>query len=70
MDWCALIAPVPLLTVQLSAGSMATVIATLLAVVPLLMLAARQALRRVDAAAEIPQLRIIDGGRELNRRAA
>jgi len=69
MEWFVLNAQVPAAAdFSLAAGGL--VAAGLFAAVTPLVLAARASLLERKRAAGTPQLRIVDGGRELSRRAA
>jgi hypothetical protein len=69
MEWFVLQAPVPG-AVEFHIGAGTAFVAMLLAAGAPLFLAVRNALAPRASAPEVPQLRLIDGGKELSRRAA
>jgi hypothetical protein len=70
MEWFVLLAPLPAAAVDASATSGATLVTTLMAALTPALLALRQTLRKTAVAPDAPQLRVIEGGKELGRRAA
>ena len=69
MEWLILAAPVPG-PVEFTIGGGAIFATLLVTVLTPIALAVRHALTRGTAASEPPQLRIIEGGKELKRQAA
>jgi hypothetical protein len=70
MEWFVVLAPVPNGAVEFSVGSGPALVALLLAVVTPVALVVRHALGLEPKQLEVPPLRVIEGGREPNRRAA
>ncbi len=70
MEWFALAGPVPAAVEFNGGGAVMTVVALLIACVPLLLVARNARRGGVRAADEAPQLRVIEGGKEPGRRAA
>jgi hypothetical protein len=68
MEWCLFAAPVPG-AVDFGIGTIAACVALLTACVPLVV-AARHALGLRLGESETPQLRVVEGGKELGQRAA
>ena len=79
MEWFVWLAPVPVTSIpaasapdalQFQAGTHLFSILALVAACTPLVLALRHRLRRPEVSAEVPRLRVLDGGKELRRRAA
>jgi ABC-type proline/glycine betaine transport system permease subunit len=70
MEWFIVLAPVPNGAVEFGIGNAPALVALLLAAVTPVALVVRHALGLEPKQPEVPALRVIEGGRELNRRAA
>jgi hypothetical protein len=69
MEWFVLLAPVPNGALEFSVGAVGVILALLVAVVPVL-LVLRHALDAEEVTLEAPQLRVIDGLKDLWGHAA
>ena len=69
MEWFVLLAAVPDGALEFSIGTVGTILALLVAIVPVL-LVVRHARDFEEVTLEAPPLRVIEGGKDLRRHAA